>query len=573
MHRKTTAASDIPSDPARIWSFGAKFNDKIVAEQAREILYKSHTYRNALVELEKKRRESVAETLRQIDPNLFAMEESIAKLEVDKEILKDMIDDARIITRSRAIDANLKLRLVVLKKQLKDLYKQTKIIKKVLYQDPAFKTGQDKIEEDFRNAWRDARKNCGVFWGTYLAIEEARGNDRKGAPPRFCQFESEGRISVQIQGGCNAADIFSGKSPHVQIDPPPAGSGKNPYRTARIRIGSDQSKKPIWLQFVVKIHRQLPADSRIKWVWLHAIRIGTHIKWNLQIVMTRSGWDDPARCLDEEKTVAIDVGWRKLATGIRVASWIDNQGKTGEVNIPQEQVDRMLKVRDLRSIRDKKFDDIKSFCVDEMKKYQAPQWLIDRMAFINNWRSQKRLASIAIFWRNNRFQGDDAFFGNIEAWRRQDKHLYEWERSQAQKFLWWRENLYRNVAAHLSRDYGKAIIEDVDWRIFAKLPDNLSEKEINTYIRWYNKIAAVSYLNTSIKEKMSKLVRDPPEWTTQACNVCSTVDNFDAEKDLFHTCSKCGTRWDQDNNAAKNLLKWHASGRGGGNIAVAARSP
>lgn len=571
--RKKSSTIKTPSQPARIWSFGAKFNDKVVAEQAREILYQAHTYRNRLIELERKRRESVSELLRQIDPNLLAMEEGIIALEIGLKLLKEQVDDARIVSRSRAVDPVLADEIRIRRGHRRDLYKQTKIIKTRLYQDPVFKAKQDKIEDDFQAAWKDARAQCGIFWGTYLTIEEARENDRKGAPPRFHPFESEGRIAVQIQGGCDTAALFSGKSAHVQIDPPAAGSGKNPYLNARIRIGSDQKKKPIWLPFVVKIHRSLPTDGRVKWIWLHAIRVATHLKWELQIVTTRDSWDDPGRCLDEEKVVAIDVGWRKLATGIRVASWVDNQGKTGEVNIPQEQVDRMLKVRDIRSIRDKKFNDIKAFCVDELVKHQAPQWMIDRMAFLNKWRSQKRLASIAIFWRDNRFQGDTAFFGVIEAWRKQDKHLYEWERAQARGFLCWRDNFYKNVAAHMSRNYGKAIIEDVDWRIFAKLPDHLSTKEIKEYIRWYNKIAAVSYLNTAIKEKMSKLVRDPPEWTTQACNVCSTIDHFDAEKDLFHTCSKCGTKWDQDNNAAKNLLKWHASGGGGGSIAVAARSP
>lgn len=557
----------------RIWKFGAKFRDKAAQHSAHDIIFKANIYRNTLVDLERKRRDAVAETLRQLSPTLFALDQSAEQLDQDLEVLKKQVDDARVLTRSKAIDPKLKAQIIVVRENRKNVYKQIKSMKSVLYRDTNFMAIQDAIEVKHSLAEKDARSKCGIFWGSYLVVEEARKNDRKGAPPRFKSFESAGRIAVQVQGGCDVSDLFNGKSPHIQIDPPPPNSGKNPYRAARIRIGSDSSKKPVWLDFVVKIHRDPPSDSRVKWVWLHAKRVGTHIEWSLQIILAKDVWDDPLRCLEDEKVIAVDVGWRKLDSGIRVAYWADNSGKEGQVVIPQDQVDRMFKVRDLRSIQDKKFDAIRVFFKDEMKKHQIPQWMIDRTAFIDKWKSTRRMASVVVSWRDNRFQGDAVFFGIMEAWRKQNRHLYDWERAQAEGFLRWRDNLYQDFACHISRNYGKVIIEDIDWRIFAKLPENLSEKQINEYIRWHNKLAAVSYLNTEIKARVSKLDRDPSEWTTQACNVCSTIDNFDAEKELNHTCSKCGTKWDQDSNAAKNLLKWNASGGSGGGKVMAARSP
>lgn len=46
----------------------------------------------------------------------------------------------------------------------------------------------------------------------------------------------------------------------------------------------------------------------------------------------------------------------------------------------------------------------------------------------------------------------------------------------------------------------------------------------------------------------------PAENTTKICNVCGVVEVFDAAALVMHTCSACGSLWDQDSNAGHVLL-------------------
>ena len=42
--------------------------------------------------------------------------------------------------------------------------------------------------------------------------------------------------------------------------------------------------------------------------------------------------------------------------------------------------------------------------------------------------------------------------------------------------------------------------------------------------------------------------------TTHICHLCGSLEEFDAAEHLNHRCRSCGMVWDQDVNAARNLL-------------------
>ncbi len=565
------AFGNITTDQTRVYKFGARIG-KDDFKEAHEILFKSNCYRNRLIELELERRASVDNLLRELSPDLPLIENQITSVEAEIEKVLTSAKANNQVNRKKNANSAEKLALKTFKDSRKDLWAKRKDLRSSLFKDPIFIEKNEKIEEDNKAKRKEARANCGIFWGTYLTVETARQGDRKGPPPRFHRFESNGRIAVQIQGGIPITKLYDGTGTIIQLDPKPVGSSGNPWRKGRIRIGSDDNSKPKWLEFQVKIHRDIPDDAVVKWAWLNARKVGTHVIWSLQLSLARKAWDDPRRCL-EEGVIAVDIGWRKIPEGLRVAYWLDDSGKEGQVIIPQWIIDRQKKVEDLQSIRDKNFNTIKTVLSGFQKTTVFPEWLQDKLKSLSNWESQARLASVIIAWRVQRFVGDENLYGTLEAWRKQDKHLYDWEEAQRKSVQEWRLNLYREFACKISREYRVAVIEDIDWRDFAKLPDIFSDETVKEAVRWNNKLAAVSYLLNCIKAKMTECLKAPPEWTTQACNKCGQIDNFDAEKELIHTCSKCGATWDQDANACRNLLTRYASGAVIPAIAKAARSP
>jgi hypothetical protein len=162
-----------------------------------------------------------------------------------------------------------------------------------------------------------------VHWGTWLQIADAVQHAvSSGEQPRFQRWTGDGVIAVQLQHGMSPADLCACDDGRARLE----GTGK--HRTLWIRVGSE-GRTPVWARFPLVYHREIPAEAKITWVRCVARRVATHTKWSAQFVL--DGVDGEALPAPVGGTVAIDVGWRKMDYGIRVATWIDDQGRSGDL--------------------------------------------------------------------------------------------------------------------------------------------------------------------------------------------------------------------------------------------------
>lgn len=577
------------SMPTLIYSFGADIDvDKATWDAKRAdpsvitnvdtaigILRTAHAYKNTLIGIERDRRSKVEALLRQLSPELITVDAEIAVIDNQIDAIYATVKKENIRRRVRLEDPVAKAAVESLKEIRKPLYQKRDAIRKALFKEDTFKTLVQPIEKEAKAASLAARSNCGVFWGTYLCIEESLKDMRSGAPPEFRRFE-KGCIGVQLQKPAGIREIlgytheadptsklrkkqlpFTVRNTFLQLD------GTSGWVSGRIRIGTvDGTAKPIWLPFHCKLHREIPSDARVTWAKLQFRKIATDYRWELQLTLSReAGWDDPKREL-ENGVVAIDIGWRKKKEGLRVAYWVDAAGAQGEIVIPEERLLRIKKVEDLASIRDRNFDAMVLRLRDWLKTNTPPSWLLEALATLPVWTAQARLASVVLQWRDKRFSGDTDIFNELEAWRKQDKHLYTWQGHQRDGEQNWRTNLYRTFAAEIRKKYRTAVVELFNISKVAKLPDPTKEDaEQAKLARRYRFIAATSNLRNFISEKQTKFEEVPADFTTQQCHLCGFTEKFDAAASIDHTCSGCGQRWDQDYNACMNMLALSASGR------------
>ena len=217
-------------------------------------------------------------------------------------------------------------------------------------------------------------------------------------------------------------------------------------------------------------------------------------------------------------------------------------------------VGRWQKARDLQSIRATNFDAIVLRLAGWLAGRELPDWLTERTKTLRQWRSQGRLAAVVIQWRAERFDGDAEIFAEVEAWRKQDKHLWEWEHNQRRKAIAWRENVYRQFAAMLSRRYRVVCLEATDWRHFMRKVAAEEDGQGGAGAQRYLRIASPGQLSRLLAERFAEVVRVDPKHTTQRCHVCGELAQFDAATSLHTKCRHCGAEWDQDYNAARNLL-------------------
>lgn len=242
----------------------------------------------------------------------------------------------------------------------------------------------------------------------------------------------------------------------------------------------------------------------------------------------------------------------------------------------------------------------------------VPDWLRERTKTLEFWRSPDALRKLVLGapprwpgekpllgWVDRRFPGDEAIMGQrapaferapattltgrakreherawrlrwrndhpgsgLLAWAYQDIHLAEYETSVRTSALRCRRHLYRNVAAILSMYYGMLVLEDFDLRVVSKKPkaSDDDENDQNEVARANRVIAAVSELRLSLVHAFARHVKLPEikgKGSTHVHADCGSIEVFDAAKSIWHVCSKCGVRFDQDYNAAAVLLGRH----------------
>lgn len=439
-------------------------------------------------------------------------------------------------------------------REAKDLDEQAKA--------DAYKTATDASYE----AIRRERARCGTFWGTYLQIEDAAQRAARTTPiaedPRFRHWEGEGLLAVQIQGGMSPEELTSGEDSRARI----VGEGKR--RQLWLRIGSE-GRAPIWAVWPFAYHRDLPVGTKVKWVRVVARRVASHTKWSVQFLIDG---EDGAFALQAptKGAVAVDVGWRKIGDEMRVATWADDSGATGELRLPAGLLERWRKVEDLEGIRKQSFNQALARLVDDRRTQgdEWPEWLREATTHAFQWQASERLANLAIRGRKALESGEIAREAPagvtivlLEAWRKQDKHLWEWEAHQRANVLRARREIYRLFARQLA-EYRKVVFEKLDLRKFAEAPESRGEEK-----RQQPEIAASrprrfkAGLSELLACAADAVTRAGGEWvelvsvdTTRTCADCGHAEKFDAAKAIHHVCPKCGVVWDQDANAARNLL-------------------
>lgn len=441
------------------------------------------------------------------------------------------------------------------------------------------------------------------YWGSYLLAEKEMEAARKsGGEPAFSNFDNC-RIGIQLQGSPRVTELFSGNDTRLRIEPlaDPAAWGRNTPRGKAVRskfsmrIGSTDKGHPLWATFDVVLHRPMPADAVAKWAWVRRMRVGADWRYELQITIESETFA-PSRPEGQRGAVAIDIGWRECPESLRVAMLYDDEGHTEEINIPQSVVRRLEHVSSLQStikvnhdntvamlsgwVKDSDVDRQGAFCrllaesetrrndgeSDEVFVARVEPWSVAAScARLAKWESPKHMTRLYHRWCHHRFAGDVDMFTVIEGWARQHRHLWRWASHERNKALACRRDFYRTATRRLAQRYKTIVLEHFDMRKVARRPE-LEETDRNPNSAHNRHAVALSEFRTLLvghrlggvggycEQFANEVIWRDPANTTKDCHACGHRETWNQAKELFHTCSNCGIRWDQDVNACKNLL-------------------
>jgi hypothetical protein len=216
--------------PSRIWACKARQPHEgrdLVEEQLRV----AHKYKNALIAVERDRREERDRVLAKALPTLAKLEEAreaaFAAVQASDDAFKaGNVAAGRRRNRTgaeRKFHAALKSAAEEAKKAAASYrargLKKPKVQAKLKAVDVAAHARE-------LEARRVARQEWGLFWGTYLSIEASVGQIKKGPVPKFRRRKKgesfvgyTGAVSVQVQGGLTWEQLCAGEDSRVRLLP------------------------------------------------------------------------------------------------------------------------------------------------------------------------------------------------------------------------------------------------------------------------------------------------------------------------------------------------------------------
>lgn len=452
---------------------------------------------------------------------------------------------------------------------------------------------------------------AGLSWGTYLLVEDAHDRAVRSLPPWESltvrgPWESLG-VQIQSTKRMTGAGLRSGTDTRVRITEPHYALAKQ-YRTAdgspihdvygtpsqdavdragnrkgrrfqtlSIRTGTiPGTRDPVWTRFHILTKgrgkcRQIPDDASIAWVKI----VRTHIMHRPQIghgtptMAARERWEvqftvtEPVQRTTPTATgtVGIDIGWRRVDGGIRVAYAATKTGAR-ELVIPDSLLALRGKADSIRSYRDLQLDLLRNALI--ARRETAPADLAEVLAHAHSWRRVGHFVHVARRVHEAVLAGRLDVVTWLGPWfvvamlgvLKRDGHLRGYEaglRDQQQRRILGRTQTW--IAGVLAGHDVVGIEQTI--RIDRMRARGTADTESARQ-------AAVAHVETApgrLREWVIKMAESrgitvheiDPYMTTQRCDACG--DNRGPCTELYAVCPHCGFAEDQDYTAAKTIQK------------------
>jgi hypothetical protein len=565
-----------PANAIKVFSYSCKIAYAEEAAHVEHQLTLTHRHRNLLTETLLKGREKYREIIKEhLGLDIKALEEQAEEITTEIKAVQQEISDWKKQNRTTKIQPDLSDRLRHLRTKWKPIFEKIRAVKKAAKEDPSIKLLIEQANTAVSSAIKQARnhysRQLGLYWPNYLESERAANQARfQRVDPKFHRWTGEGSIAIQFQKGLGVAELFECQDTRLRVIKPNIANtnalrangqirGKERHVRALYRVQSNEDGSPRWITLEVTMHRMLPANGIIKWAHLDRKKssgaIGkTYISLTKDYDYTlRLTLEEPPQEEKNKAKVAIEVGWRLLETGLRVAVALGEDGEMRELYLPKRWLDGKRKAESLGSIIDQETNltalAIKAAHPEICKKAEQTE---------NPEKPATAATSATLDWAGDNprrlaaallkiYREDPALQPDLEKWRKHHFHLLRYKKGLNDKLIRIRREIYRKFVAELAKKYSICGIEDFDLRQVT------TKSQAHQLVKWQRTAAGISSLRLILSQRLTAQ-KISAEHKTQKCHNCGSLEKWDAAKTVWHRCKQCNSRWDQDHNSVRNLL-------------------
>jgi transposase len=183
---------------------------------------------------------------------------------------------------------------------------------------------------------------------------------------------------------------------------------------------------------------------------------------------------------------------------------------------------------------------------------------------IRKWKSPGRLAALVANWRTETPPEAHGLLAELEEWRSQDKHLWEWECNERHQTTRHRDEVWRNVASWLTTTNSMIIVDDssmADLRRKGPVEQDPNlPGPVEDAARARAAMVAPGRLRDLVTAAAARrgvtVTAVPAAGLSRVCAGCGHKGDggtAQAASSLI-VCDGCGKTYDQDQNAVRHML-------------------
>ncbi|MCJ2057071.1 transposase [Methylobacterium sp. J-048] len=421
-----------------------------------------------------------------------------------------------------------------------------------------------------REAVKVARQNSGLWWGNYNPLVRAFENARSAAvrgghTMRRRAPGGNSRITNTLQGGADVEHLFDGSLSQVMIRPPSGRAWSAESRGERRRLQRTRLTATVFVQsgerrivtWPMVMHRPIPDDCRVKEVIITRRRVGERWKWATSFICTRTA--EPAAPVPVgAKAIAVDIGWRRVPEGLRVATVASADGLPRFIVLQRDLIDSFAFADELRErVRTSARVGLELLQATDATLFDQPY---QDLLIALQQRQEGRFAALKEFSRGSFFtaQSRDVLGAEITAWRMGYTKLATWLSNHQRKVVARRIHQYQNAAIEILEGASTIIINDVKFgEIARRSPPSDDGGFFPKRVNYYRVVAAPSEFVRCLKLQAAK--RGIPFAKTEAqspvgCPECGSTSRRSRADAMPQICEACGTSFDQDVATCRSLL-------------------
>lgn len=421
-----------------------------------------------------------------------------------------------------------------------------------------------------REAVKVARQNSGLWWGNYnplvRAFENARSASvRNGHTLRSRAPGGNSRITNTLQGGADVEHLFDGSLSQVMIRPPSGRAWSAESRgerrrlqrtrlTATVFVRSGERRSVTW---PMVMHRPIPDDCRVKEVIITRRRVGERWKWAASFICTRAP-GSAASLPAAAKPLAVDIGWRRVPDGLRVATVSAADGLPNFVVLQKDLLEAFTFADELRDrVQTSASVGLELLQTTDATRFEQPYQKL--LVTLQN-REGGRFTALREFSWGPFFtaQSREVLGDEIAAWRKEYTRLVTWLSNHQRKVVSRRNHQYHNAAIEIMEGASSIVINDLKFADIGRR--SLRSDETNFLpqrVNYYRVAAAPSELFRCLKLQAAKrgipfsreVVPSPI-----GCPECGSTLRKTRADAMPQICEACGTSFDQDVTTCRSLL-------------------